>query len=499
MKKNRKFSTYFFSLFLLLSCTKENVSNYWGETNQPKILLSQEEITSIAYDQIEPLEDDEIIRLIQDFQEIYNLDTDKTRSLETEIVQCNISKRYSIDLHNNSRSTRSKNNETMAIPICEVKVSDHTDIPKFAVVCCDERAPKIIYYGDYESQYEDGVSPDVQFFIHVGQRSIENDIENVIRIEDSLRTRTISKISARLLIPEDSIRFSAIKDNIVTREVIDPHTNPVGGYDKPLQILSFVNPLSKTEWSQGNPYNYQMPFVKKLNSKGEPYDGHAEAGCGVIALAQLFAILKPAMYGLTSDNRNISIDWSYLCKNIRINDFPPQYGGDPDDKIEMVGSLIYRIFKDTNSIINIENGYYSSTSTYNKEMLPYVKSKFKCGSESGKPFNKERLIGSLQLKRSPVLLYGDGAIRKPDGTLIRKSGHAWLIDGFAICRHPGSTSLYNKDHYWSVNMGWGYGTSKRYFLASNDVDCDIFFTYDNDGNLTHYNTKDMTIIYDIEI
>ena len=80
-----------------------------------------------------------------------------------------------------------------------------------------------------------------------------------------------------------------------------------------------------------------------------------------------------------------------------------------------------------------------------------------------------------------------------DGNITGKlGGHAWLIDGVVITRHPRRAGYY---HYWSVNIGWGIG-SKAYFRTSNDLqDCDVIFKTKKE--YVAYYTQEMTMLYNI--
>ena len=51
---------------------------------------------------------------------------------------------------------------------------------------------------------------------------------------------------------------------------------------------------------------------------------------------------------------------------------------------------------------------------------------------------------------------------------------------------------------WSVNMGWGKGSSAVYFKANNGINCDVIFHTDTeDVNIVYY-TQEQQMIYDIQ-
>lgn len=63
---------------------------------------------------------------------------------------------------------------------------------------------------------------------------------------------------------------------------------------------------------------------------------------------------------------------------------------------------------------------------------------------------------------------------------------------------PKKSSSPNSDLYWSVNMGWGKGSSAVYFKANNGINCDVIFHTDTeDVNIVYY-TQEQQMIYDIQ-
>lgn len=235
------------------------------------------------------------------------------------------------------------------------------------------------------------------------------------------------------------------------------------------------------------------------------YQGHYLVGCGNIAVATLFSILKPVMVGETAAGRQILIDWDYLTAQKTIT-----YYNSPD-LIEMTASLLRAIYNKTRSFPNyvdfntydednnpiIKRGI-ASTSTPTEGMLEYLQTMTTYSGSTG--FNPELAKQSLQ-NYNPILLYGNGHYVDNNRLPITKDpykdkpGHGWIIDGYCTTKKSSSP---NSDLYWSVNMGWGKGSSAVYFKANNGINCDVIFHTDTeDVNIVYY-TQEQQMIYDIQ-
>lgn len=162
-----------------------------------------------------------------------------------------------------------------------------------------------------------------------------------------------------------------------------------------------VPPISDIVWHQEAPYNDQMPIGNIWDGHMGTYQGHYLVGCGNIAVATLFSILKPVMVGETAAGRQILIDWDYLTAQKTIT-----YYNSPD-LIEMTASLLRAIYNKTRSFPNyvdfntydednnpiIKRGI-ASTSTPTEGMLEYLQTMTTYSGSTG--FNPELAKQSLQ-------------------------------------------------------------------------------------------------------
>ena len=131
-------------------------------------------------------------------------------------------------------------------------------------------------------------------------------------------------------------------------------------------------------------------------------------------------------------------------------------------------------------------------------MLEYLQTMTTYSGSTG--FNPELAKQSLQ-NYNPILLYGNGHYVDNKRLPITKDpykdkpGHGWIIDGYCTTKKSSSP---NSDLYWSVNMGWGKGSSAVYFKANNGINCDVIFHTDTeDVNIVYY-TQEQQMIYDIQ-
>lgn len=374
------------------------------------------------------------------------------------------------------------------------------------IVCGDERAPKVLLFTE-NYQFSQPMNIDMRYLVEIAKLNILSDIKYIEKLKSEKRSSTLDKISQSLNISKEQITEDIIKRNIT---IIDNSNsreyNPINGIDIskiPSRIVSMVPPISDIVWHQEAPYNDQMPIGNIWDGHMGTYQGHYLVGCGNIAVATLFSILKPVMVGETAAGRQILIDWDYLTAQKTIT-----YYSSPD-LIEMTASLLRAIYNKTRSFPNyVDFNTYDEdnnpiikrgiASTPTEGMLEYLQTMTTYSGSTG--FNPELAKQSLQ-NYNPILLYGNGHYVDNNRLPITKDpykdkpGHGWIIDGYCTTKKSSSP---NSDLYWSVNMGWGKGSSAVYFKANNGINCDVIFHTDTeDVNIVYY-TQEQQMIYDIQ-
>lgn len=507
----------FLTAFLAVSC-----KDYIDEVNyipeKDKLVLTDQEYTSIAYDNPKEISEEDILNLIKDFQIINAKVKDEGITRNNELKSISLVKKYYISRKRNNvvcaASTRTANDSEIVAPMYEVKLAKNDKTEDFAIVCGDERAAKVLFYGE-DCLLTDEMNIETRFLVELSKRSVLDDIEFVEEIKKEKRDSTLAKIGRELNIPLDKVSYEFIKDRITTEQFSTTRINPPGGVDEPTKrVVSYVAPMSKVTWNQIDPYNTQMPIHKIADPSRKSFsENNIVVGCANVAIATLFSIIKPAITGRTSTNRQILIDWDYVTSEpyLFTNIFNPSNNSEPR-MIEMIGSLMRSIYNETKSYPDtvwvektvdgrVERHLCTEmTSTLPSDMIEYLQNKTNYSANGYTLFNAELVKQSLA-EGKPVLLWGSGRFVDANNNIIEKSkdekpGHAWLIDGFIMTKPSGQVT---NDLYWSVNMGWGKDISKGYFKTEKNYnDCNVVFPLDKEKkeNIVYY-TIDQRIIYDI--
>lgn len=505
MLKNKYLTFILIVPFLLLSCTDagivSDINNARIENN--KIVLTPEEFVSIAYDNPKELTEEEIGNVVADFQNTINVGKEfVTRN--SEVSKISIRKKLYITGNDNIVKTitksRSITSKELTVPIFEVELSSYNGGKSLAVVCGDERMPEVLFYTENycpNSEIDNGM----RYLLELSKKNILSDIQQIEHIKSAHRDSTLYKIARQWNIPKEKVSYLTIKDRIVTTDEIttrnDNPGNPIGGVNRPdLYVVGYVNPMSKVVWSQGVPYKSAMPKMMIFDGNAGEFKGNIPVGCANVAIGMIFSIIKPDMF---LDN-NQKVDWDYVTSFSYINDNSPQ------DLIDMISGLLAQIATGTMSVpgyeekelidIDTESKYkkkvVTQTETTPVNLVNYLRTMANFSGDENYKFNGSQAKQSL-FERKPVLLSGQGYKVDSIGNIKEKAGgHAWLIDGVVITRHPRRAGYY---HYWSVNIGWGKG-SKSYFRTSNDLqNCDVIFNTTS-GNRAYY-TQEMTMQYNI--
>lgn len=505
MQKNKYLIFILIAPYLLLSCTDADIDS--GINNKRiednKIVLTPEEFVSIAYDNPKELTEEEIGNVVADFQNTINVGKEfVTRN--SEVSKISIKKKFYItendNIIENVTKTRSTTSNELTVPIFEVELFSHNGGKSLAVVCGDERMPEVLFYSENycpDSEIDNGT----RYLLELSKKNILSDIRQIEHIKSTKKDSTLHKIARQWNVPKEEVSYATIKDLIVTTDEIstrnDNPGNPIGGVDRPdLYVVGYVNPMSKVVWSQSTPYKSAMPKMMIFDGNASEFEGNIPVGCANLAIGIVFSIIKPSM----SLDNNKRVDWDYVTSVDYISNSSPQ------DLIEMISNLLAQIARGTLSSpyreekelidIDTESKYnkfvITQTTTTTVDAVNYLRTMANFSGDEKYKFNGNQAKQSL-FERKPVLLFGQGYEVDKNGDIIKKAaGHAWLIDGVVITRHPRRAGYY---HYWSVNIGWGRG-SKAYFRTSNDLQyCDVIFHTSN-GNRAYY-TQEMTMLYNI--
>ena len=498
--------------FLLLSCTDSNFTEgvYDGQTENSKIILTPNEFVSIAYDNPQELNTEEITNIVLNFLDNMKIGQEiNTRSMET--VKVSIANKYYITEKENSiesLTARLSIPNKYSIPILEVEISNNKGEKSFALVCGDERAAEVLFYIDNynpKSMMDNGT----RYLLELSKKNVYSDIQQIEYIRSTQKDSTLHKIAKQLNILQKEISYPNIKNKIVTTDEISTRNNnpgnPDGGVSRPKSyVVSYVNPLSKVAWEQDEPYNYDMPVMMVYDGYGGEREGNLVVGCANVAIGILFSIIKPTM----SLSDNLQIDWNYITSVSSIKFTPKSLeNNSPEDMVNMITGLLAKIAIDTESypiyedkeLIDVYTGnkhtksVITGTGTLTNNTINYIR---KIVNFSGG--NNSRFDGNLAkqslFERKPVFLHGGGHMVDDNGNITGDAGgHAWLIDGVVVTKRSRRAGY---DHYWSVNMGWGE-YSRVYFRTSNNLqDCDVIFTTIDDKRIAYF-TQDMFMLYNI--
>lgn len=471
-------------LLFLMSCSDENFLNLSGSNESTKIQLTQEEATSIAFDEAGDIQENDACAILTDF--VNALNKPITRSVNPD-VRIKVCSKYYVN-EDKEVITRSKVTNPLLYEM-EVLQSGKRS---FAIVSGDERAPKVLVYIPeiVDEKYKNSV--DYQMIVALAKQSLIKDVDRVEQIKSEYRAKTIAKISKELGIAEsDEIHLCDIADKlIVSGETTRADNNAI--QNLPTQVVSYKGPFSKTAWDQEAPYNRELD-IKPVDMGFFVEQTNVPAGCGVIALAELMVAVQPQMTVLGT-----TMDWNALTQTPTLMEsIPGQGGGSPAATLNMAGKLIKSIYDATGSYpkwgYNSNSDYCvlgSSTPTTN--MCNYID--IYTYHDLARNFDADVVLSSLN-QNHPVFMYGPHSTRPAETNgAWSTSIHAFMIDGYAICKKKIRTIVQSYDLYWHANLGWG-PDAKAYFNVSQDLNCVIKYSTNFSDNILE--TKNLTIIPNI--
>lgn len=206
-----------------------------------------------------------------------------------------------------------------------------------------------------------------------------------------------------------------------------------------------VSPLLKTKWHQGSPFNDKFPICTN--------GYHKDAGCGVIAAAQVvYYNRRPNFY------QNVNFNWNLISQY--------EYPANPSNAATTaVANFIYALADGVNADLSNTNTTLTNTDPTD------IKNFFRAFGYPNANFYSYSLsyITPMLNNNKPIIICGWNS--------IRTVGHGWVIDGCKIFQvehwirynYPSApaeeyieyTENYNLLH---CNYGWG-GTCDGYYTS----------------------------------
>jgi len=444
MKKNIFILTL---IFLTISC-----SDRLEESIDPgKIILTQDEVMSIAFDDFQELGENEIIRIVQSFQE--DQGDILTRS---SVNPLKISKKTFVNVegeHDNVEiATRSEEPELTA-PVFEVEFGSGEG-KGMAVVGGDIRLPSVIAYMPKvgkNSMQRTGADE----LLRASKSSYLYKLIKTKELIDSLRNPTLEKISEKLNIPYDEITYEKIEDRIIVSDEIYTRTTAIPGVPPGVQPNEnySIPPLVKTNWGQENQFtnvaewNEYMDFVRDYDSNGNPAGMSfrvVPAGCVNVAMGQMMTYTEPQVDvpGLGQP------DWYGMTK------YPTLLEGECPGHVSLgvpkVLLYLYRLNNTTS--VKDWDGAVIESSVNETDMLRTMNTFFRFNNKAA--FNADNALESLR----------DGRL-----ILMLTSNHVFIISGLMVTNKANLTRelvrLY--DVYWHANFGWSDECTGYYLLDDN--------------------------------
>lgn len=447
------------SVTIYTSCSQElefpdkDVSD---STNEQLLHISDDEYVSLAMADVGHLSSDEVSDLLDSFLDVFLPADRSSHVVSTKLKQIK-------NRSWNGDGMRSRSSETAdSVPFYCFEVSDERR-KGYAVVSADGCWPGVIAYvpqGDMDSLEEYG---NARMMMEASELFVLSEVKRIRTLVDSLKDETLEKVARRF--PDEDITL----DNVLRYVTWDKYMD--GGrlsrvavlrspaYDNPpTEIIEKEGPFISTRWHQDAPYNVALP-VSYHQSFGFNIKSHNPLGCGVVAAMQVLAYLKPAM---VVDGQ--TMDWGKLTKNAEIT-------GDLEPEVQrMVAALGKHVYDGTKTVANVlpdgEYGPYddktipivTSSSTKVADIISYLSGYVKCGTYYER-FASDAMLNAIRGKHVSMM----------GGTSNRNTNHAWVIDGYAICRKSAREILRYYDFYLHANMGFHDGDYNGYYRVNPDI------------------------------
>lgn len=434
---------------------------------QKKIQLSQNEISSISYNETKDLEDKTLFDMVNIFANLQNETTTRSSNATSfKIIKESFINKEG-EFYEKEQATRSTNGDDITSKICEIEFNNGSSVGR-AIVSANANCPGIIAFipqcSDERMLKQTGASE----LLHASKASYLYKAIKMKELVDSLRIPTLERISKELNIPIDEVSYERVKDNIVITDA-EPTTrtnNTVQIGDIEMQILKnkTIYPLVRTNWGQGYPYNGWFSSINwdglqdwVRDEEGRRNFTSVPAGCVNIAMAQMMTQTHynktppiefpiPRSQGTIATNMKFSPNWFQMTKTPKLDD--PGAGGLIDAQ-----RLILTLYLENKTTSKRDvDGTVISSEVAEENMLKTMNRYFKY--QSKRAFNADMAWAALREKHIVLMLTSD---------------HAFIISGILVTKKTISTRqlVATNDVYWHANFGWADECTGYYKLDNN--------------------------------
>lgn len=327
--------------------------------------------------------------------------------------------------------TKSADADPTSEAIKDIYIVNYEDSAGFAIVSADNRLPDVLAYADEGNITEDADLPDgLKMFLAALPDYARQEAGNMDALMADDR-------------PFDSLPDKDGYYRMNQRYILGP-------------ILHFTHdPVLKTKWGQGSPFNDKAPFINGY---------HALAGCVPVAIAQITSYYgKPARaydYDYIEQGIYYNLNWPVLanCENA-VSVVQAGLGNATAVYLRWIGGLC-------------DAHYGTAETTAADNSIHNVLNTFGYTYRSMGPYDLESLANSMSTGR-PAYLCG----RSPDNS----QGHAWVADGY---------KRQERDYYVIYDLYDTYMNFVRadtvYWGLSSHVITDIYCNWGENGKYDGY-------------
>lgn len=452
---------YYLSLTLLgifFSCSNESSDDLSG---RKMVRLSKNEVLSISYNDAKELNDNDIFEIVSSF-----INAESGGATKSVASSFQITKKTFINSEGEFESKEiatkaSGASDDITSSICEVEFNNGSNTG-LAVVASDAKLPSVIAFipnkGNDFTMEHSGAND----LLKASKASYLYKAIKTRELVDSLRQPTLEKVSQELGIPINEITYEKIEDNIILTDAnITTKSKPVQSQPIGVQKLSSsIDPLVKTNWGQGDPYNASFYLKGKedwirTGTNGKEW-GAVPVGCVNVALAQIMGCVylkrpSPIFPVPTDGGATFAPDFAAMTKYPSIQ----KVSGSSFFHIQY---LLLDLFIENKTTTKKDwDGAVIESGVTDEDMLRTMNKYFKFSPEA--KFDGDMAWASLR-NGNPVLMLTDN--------------HAFVLSGILITElaHLTRQLVQTNDVYWYANLGWADEATGYYQL---DKDANTYF------------------------